>query len=74
MKQLIEMTELVEMVRAQGFRCDGPGFEDEQTMVVSSFESVPGTYGHPKCCAQYMKSTGWLTVSGRPAVKIGGAL
>lgn len=46
-----------------GERCGG-WFEDARrgTLVVSSYRTIPGTFGHPACSVQVDRGTGWLLV------------
>ena len=62
---------LQEMVREAGFKNSAADREDENHIWAFSIKGRGrGTNGHPKFTAHLNKSTGWLSVDGRPPVKI----
>ncbi len=66
----MSLKELQAMVRAAGFTNCSADWENDAHVYAFSLEAVPGTFGHPKFTAHYGKYTGYLSVTGKPAVKV----
>lgn len=64
------MESLQSEVRAAGFTVSSASWEDEHHIYAFSKETMREHWGHPEFAASYHKDSGWLSIDGKPPVKV----